>query len=126
MGSKQLGNFGEKIAERYLKNKGYQILDRNFSSRFVSGPQRGEIDIIAKKEDIVSFIEVKTLTSNKIISPEEKVDFLKQRKILKMAENWLMEKKIPLESPWQIDVVAIKIDLNNRKAKIRHFKNAVF
>lgn len=117
---------GEKVAEDYLKKKRYEILDRNYSPRFVSGPLRGEIDIVAKKDDIVSFIEVKMLTSNKIISPEEKVDFQKQRKIMKIAESWLMEKKIPLESPWQIDVIAIKIDLNNRKAKIRHFKNAVF
>jgi len=126
MNTKELGMLGEKVAEDYLKKKRYQILDRNYSPRFISGPSRGEIDIIAKKDDIVSFIEVKTLTSNKIISPEEKVNYQKQRKILKIAENWLMEKKIPLNSKWQIDVMAIKIDLNNRKAKIRHFKNAVF
>jgi putative endonuclease len=126
MDTKGLGMLGEKVAEDYLKKKRYEILDRNYSPRFVSGPLRGEIDIVAKKDDIVSFIEVKMLTSNKIISPEEKVDFQKQRKIMKIAESWLMEKKIPLESPWQIDVIAIKIDLNNRKAKIRHFKNAVF
>jgi len=126
MNTKELGFLGEKIALDYLKEKGYKILDKNYAPRFISGPLRGEIDIVAKKDDIVSFIEVKTLTSNKIISPEEKVNYQKQRKILKIAENWLMEKKIPLESPWQIDVIAIKTDLNNRKAKIRHFKNAVF
>ena len=126
MNTKDIGALGEKVAEDYLKKKRYQILDRNYSPRFISGPLRGEIDIIAKKDDIVSFIEVKTLTSNKIISPEEKVDFQKERKLMKTAESWLMEKKIPLESPWQIDVIAIKIDLNNRKAKIRYFKNAVF
>ena len=131
MNTKELGMLGEKVAEDYLKKKRYQILDRNYSPRFVSGPLRGEIDIIAKKDDIVSFIEVKTLSQNSrdpvsAVSPEEKVDYSKQKKIMKMAESWLMEKKIPLNSKWQIDVVAIKIDLNNRKAKIRHFKNAVF
>jgi len=131
MNPKELGTLGEKIAIKYLQKRGYKILDQNYSSKFVSGPQRGEIDIVAKKKDIISFIEVKTLTQNcggptSAISPEEKVDYLKQKKLIKMAENWLMEKKIPLNSKWQIDVVAIKIDLNNRKAKIRHFKNAVF
>ena len=136
MNTKELGVLGEKIALNYLKEKGYKILDKNYAPRFISGPLRGEIDIVAKKDDIVSFIEVKTLTQNcggqncggptSAISPEEKVDYLKQKKIMKMAESWLMENKIPLESPWQIDVIAIKIDLNNRKAKIRHFKNAVF
>jgi len=143
MNTKDIGALGEKVAEDYLKKKRYQILDRNYSPRFISGPLRGEIDIVAKprrsafsalrgkKDDIISFIEVKTLTQNcggptSAISPEEKVDYLKQKKLIKMAENWLMENKIPLNSKWQIDVLAIKIDLNNRKAKIRHFKNAVF
>jgi len=131
MDTKEIGALGEKVASEYLKRKGHKILARNYVPKFVSGPQRGEIDIVAKKKDIISFVEVKTLTENgreqfSAILPEDKVDYQKQRKILKMAENWLMEKKIPLNSKWQIDVIAIKIDLNNRKARIRHFKNAVF
>jgi len=131
MNSKQLGVLGEKIALKYLKNKGYQILDKNYSPKFISGPQRGEIDIVAKRGGIISFIEVKTLTEvNRgrvsVFSPEEKVDFLKQRKIIKMAEFWLMERKIPLDSKWQIDVIAIKIDLNLKKAKINYFGNIGF
>ena len=62
MNAKQLGIFGEKIAEDFLKKKGYTILDKNYSPRFVSGPQRGEIDIVAKKKGVINFIEVKTLT----------------------------------------------------------------
>jgi len=132
MTSKQLGNLGEKIAEDYLRKKGYQILNRNYSPKWVSGPQRGEIDIVARKENIISFIEVKTLASkdspgaSSSFQPEEKVNFPKQRKLVKIAENWLMEKKIPLDSKWQIDVISIQINLNTKKAKIRHFKNAVF
>ena len=88
MDSKKLGIFGEKIAERYLKGKGYQILDKNYSSKFVSGPQRGEIDIVAKKSDIISFVEVKTLIEDSrepfsAISPEEKFNLGKKRKIIK-------------------------------------------
>ena len=128
MYSKKLGILGEKIVAKYLKRKGYQILDRNFSDKFVSGPQRGEIDIVARKAAIMSFVEVKTLTENgrerfSVISPEEKVDFRKQKKIIKIAESWLMEKKIPLDSKWQIDVISVRINLENRKAKILHFKN---
>jgi len=126
--SKQLGALGEKIVSKYLKDKGYRILDRNYSPRFVSGPLRGEIDIIAKKEDTISFIEVKTLKDNftQGFSPEQKVDFKKQRKIIKTIESWLIEKKIPLDSKQQIDVISVEIDSNNKKAKIRHLKNAVF
>ena len=136
MNSKQIGILGEKIASKYLQNKGYQILDKNYSSKFVSGPNTGEIDIVAKKKDVISFVEVKTLSQinralppvyqgdpASLIEPEEKVNFQKQRKIIKTAESWLMAKKIPLDAKWQIDVISIKIDLADKKAKIRHFKN---
>jgi len=125
MRTKEIGNLGERIAENYFKNKGYQILDKNYSSKSSRGPLRGEVDIVAKKNDIISFIEVKTLTRNlQIISPEEKVDFGKQRKLIKTAESWLMKKKIPLNSKWQIDVISIELNLN-KKAKINHFENAI-
>ena len=126
MNSKQLGILGEQIAEDYLKNKGYQILDKNYFSRISTGPKIGEVDIVAKKNDIISFIEVKTLrlVQNEPFSPEEKVDFGKQRKLVKTAESWLMKKKIPLNSKWQIDVIAIELNLN-KKVKINHFENAI-
>jgi len=126
MTSKKLGILGEKIAEEYLKKKGYQILDKNYSSKFVSGPQRGEIDIVAKKSDIISFVEVKALEDSgepSAISPEEKFNLQKKRKIVKMAEGWLIEKKISFDSKWQIDVISIKINLGDRKAKILYFEN---
>jgi len=126
MDSKKLGILGEKIAQRYLEKKGYRILDKNYSSKFVSGPQRGEIDIVAKKGETISFVEVKTLENSReslAISPEEKFNWQKKRKIVKMAESWLMEKKIPFDSKWQIDVVSIKINLENKRAKILHFEN---
>ena len=136
MESKQIGNFGERIAENYLKNKGYQILDKNYSFRIPYNPQKGELDIVAKprrsvfdtlrgkKEDVIHFIEVKTLrASNSLISPEEKVNFSKQKKLILTAESWLMKRKIPLNSKWQIDIIAITIE--NKKAKISHFENAV-
>jgi putative endonuclease len=127
MDSKKLGILGEKIAVRYLEKKGYQILDKNYSSRFVSGPQRGEIDIVAKKGETISFVEVKTLSvrhkSDPEIGPEEKFNLVKKRKIIKMAESWLMEKKIPFDSKWQIDLISIKINLKDKKAKILYFPN---
>lgn len=125
MDTKQVGNFGERIAENYLKEKDYQILDRNYSFRIPGNPQKGEIDIIAKKSDIISFVEVKTLRGpSSLISPEEKVNFGKQKKLKVTAESWLMRKKIPLNAKWQIDVVGIKMGLN-KKVEISHFENVV-
>ena len=135
MDTRKIGNFGERIAENYLRNKGYQILDKNYSFRMPGNPQKGEIDIIAKKNAIISFIEVKTLIQNSrgrtnsggrtsAISPEEKVNFGKQRKLRITAESWLMGKKIPLDTKWQIDVVAIEMG-SDKKVKISHFENAI-
>ncbi len=123
---KQLGALGEKIATDYLENKGYKILDRNFFFRMEnSALAKGEIDIIAKKENIISFVEVKTLSSDKGFEPEDEVDLKKQRKLIKLAEIWLSKNKIPLDSKWQIDVIAIKINLATKKAQIKHFENAL-
>ena len=131
MTTKNMGVFGEKIAEKYLKQKGFEILDRNYSFRIPGNPQKGEIDIIAKKKDSIIFIEVKALTQNSgerfsAFLPEDRVNFSKQKKLIKTAESWLSKKKISFKSKWQIDVLAVMIDFDNKKAKVRHLENAVF
>ena len=123
MYTRGIGNLGERIAENYLRKKKYQILDKNYIFRIPGSPQKGEIDIVAKKEDIISFIEVKSIRGLSSIDPEEKVNFSKQRKLRISAESWLMKKKIPLNSKWQIDVIAIKI--GDKKVEVSHFENAI-
>ena len=126
MNTKETGNLGEEIATKYLKDRGYRILDKNYIFRIPGNPQKGEVDIIAKKDGVISFIEVKTLQSkgfSKIFSPEDKVNFLKRKKIRKTAEYWLIKNKIPLDSKWQIDTLAITISSLNKETEIRYFKN---
>jgi len=123
MYTRGIGNLGERIAENYLRKRKYQILDKNYIFRIPGSPQKGEIDIVAKKEDIISFIEVKSIRGLSSIDPEEKVNFSKQRKLRMTAESWLMKKKIPLNSKWQIDVIAIKI--GDKKVEVSHFENAI-
>jgi putative endonuclease len=124
MPTREIGILGEDIAARFLEQKGYKILDRNFKFT-IGGPQKGEVDIIAKKGDLICFVEVKTLTSENSFSPEAKVDFIKMRKIAKTAQSWMMKNKIGFDSPWQIDVVAVIIDEKTQKAKVRHLENAM-
>ncbi len=128
MDFKKIGGFGENIACYFLKGKGYKILDRNYYKEW-SSVSKGEIDIIVWKDKTVSFVEVKTQTnpaeSGVGFSPEERVDFQKQRKLIKLAQYWLRDHKIPLDSKWQIDIVSVIINQNSKKAKIRHFQNAV-
>ena len=126
MDPRQLGNFGERIACYYLKEKGYKILDRNYSKDRPL-PSKGEIDIVAKRDETLSFIEVKTalFSQSADFLPEDKVNLKKQKKLIKLAQAWLLERKINLESKWEIDVISIKLNPKTKKAKVRHFKNVI-
>ena len=124
MTPKQIGILGEKIALNYLKNKGYKILEQNYFPFSKWGKKQGEIDIICKKSHIIIFIEVKTLLGDSL-QPEEKVNFKKQRQIIRLAQKYFLEKKFGPEVKWQIDVVAVNLSLNSKKAKIKHFENII-
>ena len=87
MNNKTLGSIGEAIAEAYLKKHGYKILERNYRLKI------GEIDLIAEKDNGISFIEVKSRSSKKFGTAKEAVNFQKQFKIRKVAEYYLMKAK---------------------------------
>ena len=124
--SKELGKAGEIIARNYLQKKGYQILAENYTPKWASF-DKVEADIVAKKDDVVVFVEVKTISvnGNSNFLPEDKINFLKQKKIKKVAESFLLEKKIPLNIKWQIDTISVMINPVLKKAKIRQFKNVI-
>ncbi|MAG44927.1 YraN family protein [bacterium] len=120
---KQFGDLGEQIAQKYLKKNKYQILEQNFQKPW------GEIDIIAKLGNDIIFIEVKTKSagiSDEYGLPEEEVNYWKQKKLIRTAETYLMEKDFSENVNWQIDVIAILLYWQTRKAKLRHLKNAVY
>jgi putative endonuclease len=119
---RELGDLGEKIAQNYLENKGYKIVDLNYSKRW------GEIDLVAEStEKELVFLEIKTreAKSNSAFLPEDSVNFPKQQKLIKTAQTFLYENRYPEDTPWRIDVIAIEIEKASRKAQIRHIKNAV-
>lgn len=113
---KSLGDFGEKIAEGYLKKHGYTILEKNYRTRF------GEVDIIAKEGEIICFVEVKTRTGTDFGLPQEAVNFKKQNKIIRAALAYITENKF--KGTWRIDVVAILIDKNKKTHNIELIRNA--
>ena len=83
MNNKEIGNFGEDVACKYLLDNGIDIIKRNFYCR------GGEIDIIAKDEDTIVFVEVKTRKSADFGTPGEFVDYRKQEKIAATALYYL-------------------------------------
>ena len=119
---RKLGDLGEKIAEKYLREKNYQILKKNYQKRW------GEIDIIAKENQEIVFIEVKTRTKNKSDfygQPQDSVNFFKQQKLIKTAKTYLFENDYSSQTNWRIDVIAIKLNEQNGKADLEHIRNAV-
>lgn len=121
--TKQLGNQGEEMAVKYLKSKGYKILDRNFRYRHY-----GEIDIIAKKADCLNFVEVKTRLINQAespYSPEDNITYFKQKQLIKLAKLYLAKNHFLNDLPWQIDVIAIEINPNTSETHLRHIEQAI-
>ncbi len=86
--NKKLGKKGENLAVKYLKKQGYKIIKRNFKNPF------GEIDIIAKKEDTVAFIEVKTRLSDIFGVPSQAVTRDKCRKYVQGAKFFFAERNV--------------------------------
>ena len=111
----KLGRFGEQVAAKYLQNKGYKILAKNYYTR------EGEIDLVCQKDDVIIFVEVKTRTNQTFGWPEEAVTDEKLEKIATASEEYLQEKEI--DSEWQIDIISIIIDQRKKIAKINHFQN---
>jgi putative endonuclease len=101
---KNVGDIGEDFASQLLTNAGYNILERNYRTK------TGEIDIIATKNGVLHFIEVKTRNGNQYGYPSEAVDEAKQKRIKKAAEQYLQNRRLA----WQnvsIDVYEIMTDL---------------
>ena len=119
---RKFGDVGEKIAEQYLVQKGYMIIEKNYLKPW------GEIDIVAKKDQTIVFFEVKTREARHVehYLAEAAVNKSKIRKLQKICETYLLGKKFPVEQNWQIDVLAIAINKETRKARIKHFENAVW
>lgn len=85
---RRIGDFGEDLAVSYMTNKGYEILCRNYLKPY------GEIDIIALKDDIICFVEVKTRKSSQFSYPREAVNYHKQQRIIKASQMYMMENNI--------------------------------
>ena len=115
MNRKLFGNYGEDVASRYLSRNGYKILQKNFRTKF------GEIDIIAKEENTIVFIEVKTRENDKFVSPFAAINKNKQEHIIKASLCYLKNKRLFEKVKCRFDVVSV---LSNDYNKIELVKDA--
>ena len=113
--NQKIGAWGEGVAAKYLEDHKYTILGRNIRTPY------GEIDIVAKKIDIVIFVEVKTRTNKSYGPPEISVTARKQEHMLAAAEHYAQENEI---DHWQIDVIAVE-GKPGEQPNFTHFENAL-
>ncbi len=114
---KHFGNWGESIAARYLEEKGFTILERNYRA------ERGEIDLICREGNTIVFVEVKARRSDRYGPPEESITRSKQRQLYKVAQAYIQAHP-ELETDFRFDVIAI--DGTPQHHEIRHYPNAFF
>lgn len=108
---KDKGFIGEEIASHYLIDKGYTIIERNWKCK------AGEIDIVAKKDGFLCFIEVKRQLKGKDFPAEYHFDWKKKKKLEKLIEIYIKENKTNL--PPRLELIAI--NEGEGKRKINHY-----
>jgi len=99
MNKRIIGKVGEMIASKYLTEKGYNIVCKNWTCRW------GEIDLIAEKENILIFVEVKYRTKLSNGHPSESINYYK-KKSLQRSINIFLSKNC-ITKPWRVDVLCI-------------------
>ncbi len=117
------GLLGEKLGCRYLEQKGYRILERNYCN--TKGKRIGEIDIVAEKDKMLVFVEVKTRIRSvpgETMLPEENITREKLRKLERIAACYLREHR--RESAfYRFDALSIVYDVALKKASVRHLES---
>lgn len=117
METKELGRFGEERAARYLRLRGYRILESNYACRF------GEIDLIARRGRCIVFVEVKLRKSGDFAAAREFVTYAKQQRIRSTAALWLSQHETELHS--RFDVIEIYAPQGAKgRVTINHIENA--
>ena len=113
--NQKIGQWGEAAAAAYLLEHGFELIAVNVRTPY------GEIDLVARREDVTLFVEVKTRTSARLGPPEEAVTARKQQHMLAAGAHYAAEHGI---DHWQIDVIAVEGQPGSTPT-LTHFENAV-
>ncbi len=125
----EIGATGERLAAKYLENKGFSIIDKNYSRKW------GELDIIAQKDDCVHFVEVKTVSRRSFggkfeqeinnYRPEDNMHPWKLKRLSRAIQTYLLEKFRNKDPKWQFDLVCVFLDQEKRIGKVRFMENLI-
>ncbi len=111
-----LGRWGEGLAVRLLARQGYEVLDRNWRC------QAGEVDIVARRDGVYHFVEVRTRRGRDFGTPEESITPAKQARMAAVAECYLAEHGLQ-DVDWRLDLVAIEVDRRGRLVRAELVEN---
>ncbi|MBM2817528.1 MAG: hypothetical protein HW401_118 [Parcubacteria group bacterium] len=141
--NQNIGKIGEETACKFLMKRGYQIVLRNYWKKW------GEIDIIAKKDQIIYFVEVKTVSkdltsvgvsgnfvsheNNKYVNhetsdsyrPEDNIHPWKLKRLSRAIQTYLIENNMSEDDKWQFDAITVFLDIKNKTAKADHIKDII-
>lgn len=123
--SHQTGQLGESLALKFLENKGFSLIEKNYRKPW------GEIDIIVKKGSDLRFVEVKTVTTTQKVSrgtfdeyePEDNIHPAKLKRLGRTIETYLLDKDISDDIDWQLDSIAVYLDQEGGEVKIEWLEN---
>ncbi|MFN2398440.1 MAG: YraN family protein [Gemmatimonadaceae bacterium] len=113
--ARELGEVGERIAEQWLRGRGWEVLAR----RFRNGHR--DLDLIVRRDDLVAFVEVKARRSSTFGEPVEAVNWRKQRELSRSARVWI-DRFGQAGSAYRFDVVGVLIA--GGRAAVQHVENA--
>jgi putative endonuclease len=124
MNRRVIGNKGEDIACTFLKKEGFVIVDRNYFKKW------GELDIVAEKDNIIHFCEVKSVIVNSVDEmnghrPEDNVHGLKTRRLRRIIETYLEEKGGGLGREFQFHVICVYMNISSHRASVKWLKNII-
>ena len=114
--TKKTGDKGEQLAVDFLIENGYKILERNFRSG------KAEIDIIARKNEFIVFVEVKTRSEYQNNNPGDILSYAQQNRITNAAHEYIIAKDLDLEARFDLMIILLR----QSKAKVEHIEDAFY
>jgi putative endonuclease len=115
---RRLGDLGERLAQRHLLAEGYRICEKNFRTRW------GEVDIIAERDGVLVFVEVRTRRGGQRGTAAESLTAAKKRRLVALAEAYGQGRE-GLPEGRRIDVIAVDLTAGGRLLSLQHIEGAV-
>jgi putative endonuclease len=120
----EIGKIGENMTKTFLMKQGFTVIEQNY--RIL----QGEIDIIAQKDNILRFVEVKSIKvrgfdslEKLILRPEDNLTFSKWSKILTTIQFYLKHRDVSHETKYQVDLACVYIDTETRQGRVKLMQN---